>query len=107
MSQRYFKKIKISLLAVDEDLHQVFVDEYAKIDTFALRQFGDGERGWVHLGGPADLVVIDANNVIDNATYLDPHQYSSGILYSTVNGVLAVDGGVLTGDGGGRGLRRS
>ena len=23
---------------------------------------GDGERGWVHLGGPADLVVLDSDD---------------------------------------------
>jgi imidazolonepropionase-like amidohydrolase len=26
---------------------------------------GDGERGWVHLGGPADLVVIDGDEIED------------------------------------------
>jgi N-acyl-D-aspartate/D-glutamate deacylase len=75
--------------------------------SLPAEKFGLKGRGKIEIGAFADLVVIDANNVIDNATYLDPHQYSSGILYSTVNGVLAVDGGVLTGDRGGRGLRRS
>ncbi len=70
-------------------------------------KFGLKGRGKIEIGAFADVVVIDINKVMDNATYLDPHQYPEGILYSTVNGVLAVDNGVATGDRGGRGLRRS
>ncbi|MBN1573985.1 MAG: D-aminoacylase [Deltaproteobacteria bacterium] len=70
-------------------------------------KFGLKGRGKIEIGAFADLVVMDINKVMDKATYLEPHQYPEGILYSTVNGVLAVDNGIATGDRGGRGLRLS
>jgi N-acyl-D-amino-acid deacylase len=61
------------------------------------RRFGLPRRGRVARGHFADLVVFDADRIIDNATYDDPRRYPSGIPYVVVNGQLAVDGERCTG----------
>lgn len=45
----------------------------------------------------ADLVLFDADAVVDNATFTEPHQYASGIDYVVVNGVIVVEDGATTG----------
>ena len=55
------------------------------------------DRGLVREGNWADLVVMNLEQVRDQATPLEPHQYPSGIPYVLVNGVFVVDGGRLTG----------
>ena len=53
-------------------------------------------RGQIQVGWAADLVVFDAQTVIDNADYQQPQQASSGIAQVYVNGVLAaLDGRTL------------
>ena len=55
------------------------------------RRFGLAHRGRVQKGCFADLVVFDAEHIIDNATYDDPRQFPSGIPFVLVNGQIAVD----------------
>ena len=64
------------------------------------------DRGLIAEGLVADLVLFDADTVIDRATFEDPHQYPVGIPYVFVNGTAVVDGGVHTGARPGRVLRR-
>jgi N-acyl-D-aspartate/D-glutamate deacylase len=64
-------------------------------------------RGQISEGAYADIAVIDLNRLTDRATYLEPHQYSEGVHYLLVNGVLAIDRGRATDAGGGRGVRRA
>ncbi len=53
----------------------------------------------------ADLVVFDPQTVASRATFEKPNQYSAGIPYVAVNGVLVVDGGNVTGAKPGRPVR--
>jgi N-acyl-D-amino-acid deacylase len=61
------------------------------------RRFGLTGRGRLQKGYFADVVVFDAEHIIDNATYDDPRQFPSGIPYVVVNGQVAVDGELCTG----------
>ena len=61
------------------------------------RRFGLKNRGRIASGYYADLVVFDAEHVIDTATYDDPRQYPIGIPYVLVNGKIAVDDELCTG----------
>jgi len=45
----------------------------------------------------ADITVFDADTVKDKATYAEPLQYSEGILYVIVNGVVVLEDGEHTG----------
>ncbi len=64
-------------------------------------------RGRISEGNFADIAVIDLNSIRDLATYTAPHQYSKGVEYVLVNGVVSIDRGVFTGERGGRPIRRS
>ena len=66
------------------------------------RRFGLTKRGRIAAGYYADIVVFDAEHVIDNATYDDPCQFPAGIPYVLVNGQVAVDRERCTGVMAGR-----
>ncbi len=55
------------------------------------------DRGRLLPGYWADIVVFDPGTVIDVATYEEPHQYSIGVDYVLVNGVVVIDDGEHTG----------
>ncbi len=57
----------------------------------AARRFGLTRRGRIEKGYFGDIVVFDAEHIIDNATYDDPLQFPTGIPYVLVNGQVAVD----------------
>ena len=56
------------------------------------RRFGLTGRGRIEKGYFADVVVFDADRIIDTATFDDPVQHPVGIPYVLVNGQVAVDG---------------
>ncbi|EGX93600.1 D-aminoacylase [Cordyceps militaris CM01] len=64
-------------------------------------------RGHVGVGSAADLVLFDPRTIRDMATFEQPKRTSEGIHFVLVNGVVAVDGGRLTGARGGHVLRRN
>jgi N-acyl-D-aspartate/D-glutamate deacylase len=53
------------------------------------------DKGRVRVGADADLAIFDAQRVIDKATFEEPMQYSEGIRFVLVNGVLVVSKGEL------------
>ena len=55
------------------------------------RRFSLTRRGRVEPGYFADLVVFDADQINDTATYDDPRQFPTGIPFVIVNGSVAVD----------------
>lgn len=63
------------------------------------------DRGLVQEGLAADLVIFDADQVIDRATFEDPAQAPEGIRHVAVNGELVVEDYTLTGARPGRVLR--
>lgn len=63
------------------------------------------KRGRLKVGNYADITIFNPNTIIDKATYLKPHQYSVGIEYVFVNGVLTIDKGIFTHNRGGKVLR--
>jgi len=69
-------------------------------------RLGLKERGLLRPGQWADVVVFDPVLVQDEATYVDPHRYASGIDHVLVNGVPVIGGGDHSGALPGRVLRR-
>lgn len=63
------------------------------------------DRGLIRVGMRADLVLFDPAAVTDHATFLEPHQYATGVDSVWVNGVLTLAGGRMTGARGGAVLR--
>ena len=64
------------------------------------------DRGRVEEGKVADLAIFDPNEVLDRATFDDPHQLAEGVHHVLVNGESVVSDGVHTGARPGRVLRR-
>jgi len=68
-----------------------------KMTSVAAERFGLAGRGVVREGAHADLVLFDAQRVVDRATFADPHEYPEGIPTVLVNGTIVLDGGQHTG----------
>jgi N-acyl-D-amino-acid deacylase len=63
-----------------------------------------GDRGLVREGAKADLVVFDPSTIRDVATFLEPHQLSTGIAFVIINGKISLENGKATGALNGRTL---
>jgi N-acyl-D-amino-acid deacylase len=78
-----------------------------KMTSMPADQVGISDRGRISRGRKADIVVIDAAGIKDEATFDNPHRYPEGILHVLVNGVPVVQGGSHTGARPGRMLRKA
>ena len=78
-----------------------------KMTGLPARRLGLRARGVLRAGARADLVVLDAAQVGDRATYESPHQYPEGIDAVVVNGQVVVQSGEHTGALPGRVLTRT
>ncbi|KAA5547212.1 D-aminoacylase [Roseiconus nitratireducens] len=68
---------------------------------------GIEDRGYLRPGYFADVAVFDAQQFIDRATFVQPHQYSDGLQYVFVNGMPAIERGRATGALNGRAVRKT
>lgn len=62
-------------------------------------------RGRLTEGYFADVVVFDPTEIIDHATFAEPHQYSTGMVHVFVNGIQVLHDGEHTGATPGRVVR--
>jgi len=53
-------------------------------------------RGMLKEGYFADVVVFDPDTIQDHATFVEPHQYATGVAHVFVNGVQVIEGGEHT-----------
>jgi N-acyl-D-aspartate/D-glutamate deacylase len=53
------------------------------------------DKGRVRIGADADITIFDPTRVIDEATFDEPLQYSEGIPFVLVNGIVVVKNGDL------------
>jgi N-acyl-D-aspartate/D-glutamate deacylase len=86
------------VLTLEEAIRKMTSANAAKIGIF--------DRGILRPGMMADVTVFDAATIIDNATFENPHQYSTGVRYVIVNGQIVLDDGHHTGARPGRILKR-
>ena len=77
-----------------------------RMTSLAATKFHLKNRGQIHEGFAADIIVFDPATISDHATYEKPHQYSTGISYVLVNGELVLAEGKHTGRRSGQNLRR-
>jgi N-acyl-D-amino-acid deacylase len=81
-------------------------DAVRKMTSLPAQRLNLKKRGVLQEGNYADIVVFDAEKVIDKATYADSTQPPEGITHVFVNGVLAVRNGRRTEEFGGKVLRK-
>jgi dihydroorotase/N-acyl-D-amino-acid deacylase len=55
------------------------------------------DRGLLRAGMAADVIIFDPTTIIDNATWEQPHQLSTGVRDVWVNGTRVLDNGTHTG----------
>jgi N-acyl-D-amino-acid deacylase len=93
---RYVRQRK--LLSLEAAVH--------KMTGLSARRFGLPQRGLVRTGFHADLVLFDAEHILDRASYHEPNLPPEGIAAVWVNGQLTCEAGRMTGARAGRVLRR-
>ncbi len=78
-----------------------------RMTGFPAQKFGFRDRGILRAGARADLVLFDAETILDCGTFEDPHKTPKGVISVYVNGKRAVHNGRPTAARAGRVLRRS
>jgi N-acyl-D-aspartate/D-glutamate deacylase len=92
---------------VREEHALTLMQALAKMTSMPADRLGMRNKGRISAGADADISVFDPARVIDRATFENPAQYSEGIPYVVVNGVVVVrDQKVVDGVLPGRGVRR-
>jgi N-acyl-D-aspartate/D-glutamate deacylase len=77
-------------------------DAVRKMSWAVASRLGLHDRGRLHVGCMADVVIFDPATVADRATFADPHQLSVGVRDVWVNGTRVLSGGSHTGATPGR-----
>ena len=76
-----------------------------KMTSLAAQRVALADRGLLRPGMYADITVFDPNTIIDNATFEQPQQLSTGVTHVFVNGVAVVTDGKPTGALPGKAIR--
>jgi len=72
-------------------------DAVRKMSSQTARRLGIHNRGLLTEGYYADIAIFDSDEIIDKATFEEPHQYAIGIKFVLVNGQVVVEQGRHTG----------
>jgi N-acyl-D-amino-acid deacylase len=67
-----------------------------KMTSLPAQVLGLTDRGTIAVGNRADIVLFDYEKIGDRATYVDPHQFPSGIPTVLVNGIPVIEQGEQT-----------
>ena len=67
-------------------------DAVRKMTSLNAAKAGLVDRGLLRPGQFADITVFDPTTILDQATYLEPFQYGTGIKAVVVNGQVVFDG---------------
>ncbi len=67
-----------------------------KLTSLSASNLKIKKRGKLEIGNYADIVVFDADKIIDKATYVKPHQFSEGMIHVFVNGTQVLNEGEHT-----------
>ena len=92
---RYVRELKV--ITLEEAIR--------KMTSAAADQINQPNRGRIKPGAFADLVVFDPDRIQDQATFTEPHRFSTGIFHLIVNGTAVIRNGALTGQMPGRVIR--
>lgn len=76
-----------------------------KLTSLSASKLKVKKRGMLKVGNYADVVVFDANKIIDKATFEDPHQFAEGMVHVFVNGTQVLENGTHTNAKPGRFVR--
>jgi len=80
-------------------------DAVRKLSGLPAENLRLDRRGLLREGYYADVVVFDPDTIQDHATFVEPHQYATGVLHVFVNGEQVLKDGEHTGATPGRVVR--
>ena len=80
-------------------------DAIRKLAALPAQNLRIDRRGELKQGFYADVVVFDAEKIQDHATFVEPHQYATGMVHVFVNGEQVLKDGEHTGATPGRVVR--
>jgi N-acyl-D-amino-acid deacylase len=75
-----------------------------RMTSLASQKFQLKDRGLLKEGLAADIVIFDDTQIIDKASFEQPHQYSVGFSYVIVNGEIVLEEGQHNGNRPGHSL---
>ena len=78
-----------------------------KMTGASAAALGFVDRGILHDGYFADITVFDPDTIAERATFLDPHQYATGVSTVLINGAVVLEDGAHTGALSGQIIRRT
>jgi N-acyl-D-amino-acid deacylase len=76
-----------------------------RMTSLPAQKFQLKDRGLIKEGMAADILILNEAEVKDNATFEQPHQFSSGFHFVIVNGMVVIDEGKHNGVRSGRVLK--
>ena len=88
-STAYFSNKTISSKFYDKFLES----QLSEAQGLLRQEISYRNKGRIQVGTDADITIFDYETITENATYQHPYQYSSGVKYVLVNGVLFIDVG--------------
>jgi N-acyl-D-amino-acid deacylase len=71
-------------------------DAIRRMTAHPAEVLGLRDRGRLAAGYYADIVIFDPQTIQDHATYVEPHQYATGVSHVIVNGEIALSDGEPT-----------
>ncbi len=80
-------------------------DAVRKLAALPAKNLGIDRRGKLQVGYYADVAVFDPETIQDHATFVEPHQYATGMVHVFVNGEQVLKDGEHTGATPGRVVR--
>jgi N-acyl-D-amino-acid deacylase len=80
-------------------------DAIRKLAALPAENLKIDRRGMLKEGFFADVVLFDPDTIQDHATFVEPHQYATGVKHVFVNGVQVIESGEHTGATPGRVVR--
>jgi N-acyl-D-amino-acid deacylase len=87
------------LFSLEEGIH--------KMTGLAANNIQLDNRGRIQEDRVADILVFKSENVIENATYEEPHLLAEGMHYVIVNGKIAIEAGKFSEKGHGKVLKKN
>jgi N-acyl-D-amino-acid deacylase len=83
----------------------VLEEAIRRLTSMPADHLGISDRGRLQPGMYADVVVFDPETIQDHATFVEPHQYATGMVHVFVNGEQVLEDGEHTGATPGRVVR--
>lgn len=80
------------LISLSEGLRKITLMPAKRLEDIAPMM---KNKGRICIGADADITIFDPDEIIDQATYEEPAEYSRGINYVLVNGIIVVKDGQL------------